>query len=167
MRCDRWSKLSTTEDTEDAEVKPFRIVPPCPLCPPRWIFSRALPCILAALTIVLPSCSRGRSSRTTIAVVPKGQAHVFWQSVRAGAEKCAAEEKVDMIWTAPSTETDYAFTLIELRVGPKGSLEGKTSLTNRIVVDAETKTLALENYAAATAALAATSAAGKSSPPSR
>jgi ribose transport system substrate-binding protein len=64
--------------------------------------------IVATLSIALASCSRGRGSRTTIAVVPKGQAHVFWQSVRAGAEKCAADEKVDMIWTAPSTETDLS-----------------------------------------------------------
>lgn len=56
----------------------------------------------------LVSCSRSRSARTTIAVVPKGQAHVFWQSVRAGAERCAADEKVNMIWTAPASETDLS-----------------------------------------------------------
>src|SRR5439155_6389378 len=54
------------------------------------------------------ACSGRHSSRTTIAVVPKGQAHVFWQSVRAGAERCAADEKVDMIWTAPAAETDLS-----------------------------------------------------------
>jgi hypothetical protein len=64
-------------------------------------------------------------------------------------------------------ETDYAFTLIELRVGPKGLIEGKTSLANKIAVDAETKTIALENYAAAAASLAATSVAGRPSRPSR
>jgi hypothetical protein len=64
-------------------------------------------------------------------------------------------------------ETDYTFTLIELRAGPKGLVEGKTSLTNRIVLDAEAKTVALENYAAAVASLAATSAAERQSRPSR
>jgi len=58
--------------------------------------------------LVTLGCSRTRSARTTIAVVPKGQAHVFWQSVRAGAERCAADEKVDMIWTAPAAETDLS-----------------------------------------------------------
>jgi hypothetical protein len=48
----------------------------------------------------------------------------------------------------PAPETDYAFTLLELRVGPKGVIEGKTSLTNTIAVDAEARTVALENYAA-------------------
>ena len=62
---------------------------------------------------------------------------------------------------APAPETDYAFTVIELRSGPKGLLEGKTSLTNRIGVDAEAKTVALENYTAAAASLAAKSAAGR------
>ena len=55
---------------------------------------------------------------------------------------------------AQTPETDYAFTLIELRVGPNGSLEGKTSLTAKIIVDAEAKTVALENYAAAATYLA-------------
>jgi len=69
--------------------------------------------------------------------------------------------------TGPATETDYAFTLIELRVNPDGSLEGKTSLTNKILLDADAKTVALEDYAAAAASLTATSAAGKPSRPSR
>jgi hypothetical protein len=54
---------------------------------------------------------------------------------------------------APAPETDYGFTLIELRAGPKGLIEGKTSLTNKIAVDADAKTIALENYAAATTTL--------------
>lgn len=49
---------------------------------------------------------------------------------------------------APAQETDYTFTLIELRVGPGGTLEGKTSLTQKIVVDGEAKSVALDNYAA-------------------
>jgi ribose transport system substrate-binding protein len=63
----------------------------------------------AVLIIALfaAACSGRRTAQTTIAVIPKGQAHVFWQSVRAGAERCAADEHVQMIWTAPSSETDY------------------------------------------------------------
>jgi hypothetical protein len=45
--------------------------------------------------------------------------------------------------------TDYEFTVIELRVNAKGLGEGKTSLTTKIVVDNEAKTIALENYTAA------------------
>src|SRR5262249_42370546 len=59
-----------------------------------------------ASSILIAACSNRRSNKTTIAVIPKGQAHVFWQSVRAGAERGAADEHVEMIWTAPATETD-------------------------------------------------------------
>jgi hypothetical protein len=69
-------------------------------------------------------------------------------------------------WKTSTPDTDYSFTLIELRVGPKGLIEGKTSLANKIAVDAEAKTVALDNYAAADLSLA-TSTAGKSPRPSR
>ena len=55
---------------------------------------------------------------------------------------------------AKAADTDYTFTLIELQAGPKGLIEGKTSLANKIVVDGDAKTVALENYAGAAANLA-------------
>jgi len=60
----------------------------------------------------------------------------------------------DAKWKTQAPDTDYVFTLFELRTGPKGLIEGKTSLANKIVVDADAKTVALENYAAATVTLA-------------
>ncbi len=66
-----------------------------------------------------------------------------------------------------AAETDYTFTLIELHAGPKGAIEGKTSLANKIAVDKDANTVALENYGAATASLASTSSAGTAPPPSR
>jgi hypothetical protein len=69
-------------------------------------------------------------------------------------------------WTTSTPDTDYTFTLIELRAGPKGLIEGKTSLANKIGVDAEAKTVALDNYVAAAVSLA-TSSAGKPPRPSR
>ncbi len=62
---------------------------------------------------------------------------------------------------AAGPETEYTFTLIELRVGPKGAIEGKTSLANKIAVDAAAHTVALENYAAAGASLAPASATAR------
>ena len=55
--------------------------------------------------------------------------------------------------SAKAVETDYAFTLIELRVGPKGTLEGRTSLTSKIAIDNDAKTVALENWSTAPAIL--------------
>jgi len=56
-------------------------------------------------------------------------------------------------WKAQGPDTDYTFTLVELRAGPKGLIEGKTSQTNTIVVDSAAKTVAIDNYAAATTCL--------------
>ena len=52
-------------------------------------------------------------------------------------------------WTlkAGGTPTNYEFTLIEVRIDPKGVGEGKASLTSKVILDNEAKTLALENYA--------------------
>ncbi|MFM7322424.1 MAG: substrate-binding domain-containing protein [Armatimonadota bacterium] len=42
----------------------------------------------------------------TIAVIPKGLTHVFWQSVHAGADKAGAEVKVNIKWDGPQKESD-------------------------------------------------------------
>ena len=47
---------------------------------------------------------------------------------------------------ATGTPTDYDFTLIEVRIDPKGVGEGKASLTSKVIFDSEAKTVALENY---------------------
>jgi hypothetical protein len=49
---------------------------------------------------------------------------------------------------AAPTVTDYEFTLIEIRLNTKGLGEGKTSVTTKVVLDNEARTVALENYAA-------------------
>jgi hypothetical protein len=45
-----------------------------------------------------------------------------------------------------ATPTDYDFTLLEIRLDPKGAGEGKTSLTTKVVEDNDLKALVLENY---------------------
>jgi ribose transport system substrate-binding protein len=45
-------------------------------------------------------------SKLTIAVIPKGTTHVFWQSIRAGAEKAGAELGVNIVWRGPLREDD-------------------------------------------------------------
>jgi len=44
-------------------------------------------------------CNRNR--KRSVAVIPKGSAHLFWQSVHAGAVKCARERNADVIGTVP------------------------------------------------------------------
>jgi hypothetical protein len=54
---------------------------------------------------------------------------------------------------APAPETDYSFTLIELRTGPKGTLDGRTSLTSKIAIDDDAKTVALASWDTGTSIL--------------
>jgi len=55
----------------------------------------------------LPFSGCNKNDKRRIAVVPKGLAHLFWQSVHAGAVKASREAKVDILWKGPVTETDY------------------------------------------------------------
>jgi len=53
-------------------------------------------------------CSREPANEggITIAVIPKGTSHVFWQSIHAGAKKAADELGVQIIWRGPLREDD-------------------------------------------------------------
>ncbi len=52
--------------------------------------------------------------RMTIAVIPKGTSHVFWQSIHAGARKAAQELDVDIIWRGPLREDDRGSQVAEV-----------------------------------------------------
>jgi hypothetical protein len=58
--------------------------------------------------------------------------------------------------TTAAAAADATFTVIEMRIDRQGVGEGKTSLTSRVAIDAEAKTLALDGYAAAPAFLKVT-----------
>ncbi|MCL4853059.1 MAG: substrate-binding domain-containing protein [Bryobacteraceae bacterium] len=61
----------------------------------------------AAALLLLFGDGCNRSENKIIGVVPKGRAHLFWQSVHAGAVKAAREAEVEVTWNGPPTETDY------------------------------------------------------------
>ena len=67
--------------------------------------SSLLWCCLAAAGC-LAGCNRDH--KRVIAVIPKGRAHLFWQSVHGGAAKAAKENGVELVWNGPATETDYS-----------------------------------------------------------
>ncbi|MBL8174736.1 MAG: substrate-binding domain-containing protein [Bryobacterales bacterium] len=67
----------------------------------RRLFAAAM--TAAALT---PSACK-RESKRIIGVVPKGRAHLFWQSVQAGAVAASREDGVEINWNGPATETDF------------------------------------------------------------
>jgi ribose transport system substrate-binding protein len=63
--------------------------------------------ILLLAVGLLAACSGGgRDSGITVAVIPKGTSHVFWQSIHAGAEKAAQELGVTVVWRGPLREDD-------------------------------------------------------------
>src|SRR5690606_14812676 len=53
-----------------------------------------------------PADSTEAGTKLRIAVVPKGLAHQFWLTIKAGAEAAAAEADAEIIWQGPSKETE-------------------------------------------------------------
>ncbi|HYP12401.1 MAG TPA: substrate-binding domain-containing protein [Bryobacteraceae bacterium] len=56
--------------------------------------------------LLLPAACQ-RSGKRRVGVIPKGRAHMFWQSVHAGAVKAAREANVDLEWNGPVSEADF------------------------------------------------------------
>lgn len=83
----------------------------------------------AALACLAPSgCGqKGSPAKYTIAVIPKGQTHEFWQSIERGARRAAADlEKagvpVRILWDAPLKESDAQEQIAKVQqmVGSRG-----------------------------------------------
>ncbi len=53
-----------------------------------------------------PSTESTTEGPLRIAVVPKGLAHQFWLTIKAGAEAAAAEGGAEIIWQGPNKETE-------------------------------------------------------------
>ena len=83
-------------------------------CATFWRKPCAAICLLALLTA---GCGgrRENAGATTIAVIPKGTTHVFWQSIHAGAEKAAQELGVSIIWRGPLREDDRSSQVNEVQ----------------------------------------------------
>jgi ribose transport system substrate-binding protein len=62
--------------------------------------------VLTAASLAAACSGTGDTGGTTVAVIPKGTSHVFWQSIHAGAEKAAQELGVSVAWRGPLREDD-------------------------------------------------------------
>jgi ribose transport system substrate-binding protein len=72
--------------------------------------------LTAIVAVVLGSgCGRSeQSGEVTIAVIPKGTSHGFWQSIHAGAQQAADEFDVSIIWRGPLREDDRSAQIAEV-----------------------------------------------------
>ena len=61
--------------------------------------------LLLSLLLLVAGCNRSKKKR--IAVVPKGTSHVFWLTVRAGAEAAGEKFGVEILWNGAPLETEY------------------------------------------------------------
>jgi ribose transport system substrate-binding protein len=67
--------------------------------------------IFIALAFFVASCNGAggaKPSQKTIAVIPKGVSHSFWQTVKAGADAAGKDLNVRIVWKGAAQETDYA-----------------------------------------------------------
>jgi len=75
---------------------------------------RMVMCCLAALLVAGCGGDGSAPDRVTIAVIPKGTSHIFWQSIHAGADRAARELDVDIIWRGPLREDDRSAQIAEV-----------------------------------------------------
>jgi ribose transport system substrate-binding protein len=64
--------------------------------------------IATVLGVLFFACTSSETEdpSITIAVIPKGTTHIFWESVHAGAIKASVELDVDINWVGPEKEDD-------------------------------------------------------------
>src|SRR4029077_6773142 len=69
------------------------------------------------IVLLLAACggAREKSGALTIAVIPKGTSHIFWQSIHAGAAKAARELGVSIVWRGPLREDDRSSQVNEVQ----------------------------------------------------
>lgn len=58
------------------------------------------------MLMALTGCGLG--SKPTVYMIPKGSHHIFWQTVRAGAEEAGRDFGVRVEWMSPESEADTA-----------------------------------------------------------
>jgi len=64
---------------------------------------------IASVILLTVGClGKRKEEQKVIAVIPKSQAHIFWQTVHAGAVAAGEDCAVKILWKAPTTEADYS-----------------------------------------------------------
>src|ERR1700686_3916939 len=58
---------------------------------------------------LISACNRHQ--KRVIAVIPKGNSDLFWQSVHAGVVKAGRATGGDVVWNGPSREADFTLEI--------------------------------------------------------
>lgn len=74
----------------------------------RFVQARRVSSCLASVLLITFIAGCNRQHVTTIAVIPKASADLFWQSVHAGAVKAGRDNHIRIVWDGPPNETDIA-----------------------------------------------------------
>ena len=80
----------------------------------KRILAKAMVALVSCAMLALSACSKSSqpassapaSSSLTVAMIPKGTTHQFWQSIHAGANRAAKELGIELIWRGPLREDD-------------------------------------------------------------
>ena len=93
---------------------------------------------MLAVVLVLSACSSGskpagKSDKMYIPIVSKGFQHQFWQAVKSGAEKAAAELGVEITFEGPETESqvDKQLEMLQVALDKKPSAIGFAALDSQ------------------------------------
>jgi ribose transport system substrate-binding protein len=71
-------------------------------------------CIIAGVLLLAGCSGTSGPTKLTLAMIPKGTSHVFWQMVHGGAEKAAQELGVEVVWRGPLREDDRESQVAEV-----------------------------------------------------
>jgi ribose transport system substrate-binding protein len=80
--------------------------------------------VLAVALLAAACAGPQRREDRTVAVIPKGTSHVFWQSIHAGAEKAAQELGVTVVWRGPLREDDRDSQVTEVENAVARGVDG-------------------------------------------
>jgi ribose transport system substrate-binding protein len=81
--------------------------------------------VVLATALFAAACSgQKKADGLTVAVIPKGTSHAFWQSIHAGAEKAAQELGVTVVWRGPLREDDRDSQVTEVENAVARGVDG-------------------------------------------
>ncbi|HET7838126.1 MAG TPA: ABC transporter substrate-binding protein [Rectinemataceae bacterium] len=91
---------------------------------------------LLALVLVVAGCAKPAPKETYIPLISKGFQHQFWQAVKLGAEKAAADFKVTITFEGPETEAmvDKQMDMLSAALAKKPAAIGFAALDSKAAI---------------------------------